>query len=407
VGQECGAKYSNQILAQVISNEVEARLGGSCLLGPLNGQLWSFIHAAGSAAATAKLLGLSRNQMANALAISLWNANRPTVPGFMAPDTKLFTASDPIEAGIRAAYLAAANVTGPLDLLDHSQGFFSVFTYTPIKKMISRLGESWATKTLSVKSYPGCAYIDTVIDALAEIGPIDPDDIDNIEIRASLLTCEMNELSIKYRTGQDIPTPINVTFSVELNVAIMILAGELSPRQVNSSWLEQNMTQIKNIAGKVSLKHDWSLTNSVMKAFSKLVPPSQIFSGNGIKGILRTLDGNRRSGSSLIALPDLKTLPSLLKIMKRSHLISSGEFWDPESIENFAMEFPAVVNIKLKTNGSLSHRVDNPSGGAGNKILPPSKVALTKATEWLGPDVILAIENNDPNLWNQVAGMIS
>ena len=46
---ETGSSGADQLVAQVVANEVEARLGGACLIGPLNGQLWSFIHAAGSA----------------------------------------------------------------------------------------------------------------------------------------------------------------------------------------------------------------------------------------------------------------------------------------------------------------------------------------------------------------------
>src|SRR6266566_4810844 len=48
---DTGASGPDQLLGQVVANEVEARLGGACLIGPQNGQLWSFIHAAGGAVA--------------------------------------------------------------------------------------------------------------------------------------------------------------------------------------------------------------------------------------------------------------------------------------------------------------------------------------------------------------------
>src|SRR5437763_16431251 len=65
---ETASPAGEQLVAQAIANEVEARLGGACLIGPLNGQLWSFIHIAGAALAAGRLLGLDADRMAHALA---------------------------------------------------------------------------------------------------------------------------------------------------------------------------------------------------------------------------------------------------------------------------------------------------------------------------------------------------
>src|SRR5207245_1241247 len=162
---------AEQLVAQTIANEVEARLGGACLVGPLNGQLWSFIHVAGAALAGGRLLGLDASRMTHALAIALYQAPRATVPGFMAPDSKLLTAAEPTLAGVRAARLAAAGVTGPVDALEHPEGFLSAFADAPLPGMLDGLGDGWATRTLCVKPYPGCAYLDTIVDALLEFGP--------------------------------------------------------------------------------------------------------------------------------------------------------------------------------------------------------------------------------------------
>ncbi|MFA5788118.1 MAG: MmgE/PrpD family protein, partial [Actinomycetota bacterium] len=91
---ETGSPGSEQLLAQVVANEVEARLGGACLIGPLNGQTWSFIHYAGAALAAGRLLGLDGRRLAQALAISLYQPPRATMPGFMSPDSKLLTAAE-------------------------------------------------------------------------------------------------------------------------------------------------------------------------------------------------------------------------------------------------------------------------------------------------------------------------
>src|SRR5438067_8478509 len=201
-----------QLIAQVVANEVEARLGGACLIGPLNGQLWSFIHAAGTALAAGRLLGLDAGALAHALAIALYQAPRPTVPGFMAPDTKLLTAAEPAVAGLRAARLAAAGVTGPVDALDNPEGFLSAFSYAPLPGLLGGLGEGWATTTLCVKPYPGCAYVDTILDALAGLDLPPASEVVAVDVDASLLTIGMDALSRPY-AGTGPPSPVNVNFS--------------------------------------------------------------------------------------------------------------------------------------------------------------------------------------------------
>jgi len=190
-----GSPAGEQLVAQTIANEVEARLGGACLVGPLNGQLWSFIHVAGAALAAGRLLGLDAEAMANALAIALYQAPRATVPGFMAPDSKLLTAAEPTVAGLRAARLAAAGVTGPVDALEHPEGFLTAFADAPLPGMLGGLGEGWTTRTLCVKPYPGCAYLDTTVDALLSLGPPAADDVREVVVEASLLTYELDRMS--------------------------------------------------------------------------------------------------------------------------------------------------------------------------------------------------------------------
>ena len=54
LAEKLGISGKEFLLAQVLANEVEGRVGASALLGPLNGQLWSFIHLIGSAVISAR-----------------------------------------------------------------------------------------------------------------------------------------------------------------------------------------------------------------------------------------------------------------------------------------------------------------------------------------------------------------
>ena len=84
----------------------------------------------------------------------------------LTPDTRWREA----EALLQAAQLAREGLTGGREILEHPQkGFWASFTYVPLPHMLTGLGRSWVTDTLTYKRYPGCAYIDTTMDALFEV----------------------------------------------------------------------------------------------------------------------------------------------------------------------------------------------------------------------------------------------
>src|SRR5439155_4437760 len=299
LADETGASGNEQLVAQVVANEVEARLRGACLIGPLNGQLWSFIHVAGTALAAGRLLGLDRAQLAHALALALYQAPRPTVPGFMAPDSKLLTAAEPAVAGLRAARLAAAGVTGPLDALDNPEGFLSVFSYAPLRGLLGGLGQGWATTTLCVKPYPGCAYVDTILDSLFALDLPAAGDVARVEVDASLLTIGMDALSRPY-AGTGPPSPVNVNFSVAWDVAIAVVAGELTPTQANEDWLSAHHDELAAVAATVSLTHDWTLTADASEQFARILPPRAVVADAGRGRLVRSLRQVRATHPSMI-----------------------------------------------------------------------------------------------------------
>jgi 2-methylcitrate dehydratase PrpD len=384
---ETGSSGAEQLVAQVIANEVEARLGGACLIGPLNGQLWSFIHAAGAALAAGRLLGLDAAGLAHALALSLYQAPRPTVPGFMAPDSKLLTASEPTAVGLRAARLAAAGVTGPLDALDHPQGFFSAFSYAPLRALLSGLGEGWATRTLCVKPYPGCAYVDTTLDALLALDLPAADEVDRITVDASMLTCEMDKWSAEYAGARNqLPTPVTINFSIAWNVAIAVLAGEVSPRQLRTDWLSANRDALADLAGRVELRHDWELTRASAEQFAGLLPPRALGRDAGLRTLRRGLTRVRSDHPSIVGgLSDLRGVGAMLRGGRKGWGAAGGSrFWSKGALDRFAMTFPARVTVSLRDGRQLTGRADVPRGGAGHVTEGPAAVSAAKLAEW-GP----------------------
>ena len=95
------------LLAQVIANEIGGRVGASAVLGPQNGQAWSFIHAVEGAAIGAKLWGLCRERRRRTPSrIALYQPTFTLWPGFMGPGSKVLTAAAPTVTGLQAAAFA-------------------------------------------------------------------------------------------------------------------------------------------------------------------------------------------------------------------------------------------------------------------------------------------------------------
>ncbi len=379
---ETGASGSEQLVAQVVANEVGGRLGGACLLGPLNGQLWSFVHAAGAALAAGRLLGLDARQLAHALALALYQAPRPTVPGFMGPDSKLLTAAEPAVLGLRAARLAAAGVSGPLDVLDDRRGFFEAFSYAPLPALLQHLGSGWVTSTLSVKRYPGCAYVDTAVDALLELGPIESQEIAALEVDAGMLSCEMDAMARRHASPVGPPTPVTVTFSLPWTLAVTALAGQLTPAQTHDAWLEHHADELSRLVEAVAVHHDWRSTGATAAAMAPLLPPGPLLAGARPGRVLSALRRLRHEHEPLRLGPGEAL--GLLRMMRADgknswgEMARSAELWRPEALESFRMTFPARVRLRLSDGRVLAAAVDVPAGGAGRVDLPPALVAREK-----------------------------
>ena len=372
---EAGASANDQLVAQTIANEVGARLGGMCLVGPLNGQLWSFIHAAQAALATGRVMGLDEGTLANALAIALYQPPRPATVGFIDGDTKLLTATEPTLMGVRAARLAAAGVEGPLEVLDHRGGFPTAFSYAPIAGMLSGLGRGWATRTLSVKPYPGCAYLDSIVDCLSEMDPPEVDEVSAIRVRGGLLTCGMDALSRSSARSPSL-TSVRANFSVGATVAIVLIAGELTPDQMRTSWLTEHEDQIRNVMGRVDLRHDWQLTRAGAASMAHLVPPRAVMRDVGRRRLMRGVARMRRDHRS-IRLSAKDTL-GIIRWVREQRPNLPDRFWDEAALTHFRMALPAGVEIKTKSGRVLEAEAVVPRGAAGHPTHGPVQAAREK-----------------------------
>jgi 2-methylcitrate dehydratase PrpD len=256
LAEKIGISGKDFLLAQTLANEIEGRVGASALLGPLNGQLWSFIHLIGSAVITAKLLGLEKPQIQSAIGIAMVQPNYPLWAGFFGSDAKVLLASTTAPVGVQAAQLAANGLRGAGDIIESEQGFLKVFAPQPLLGAFEGFGKVWLSDTLCYKVYPGCAYIDTAIDcvlALARQHSIDGKKVKAVHVAASPLTLGMEALSAPHLKGPE-TLPVTLNFTVAYNVAVALLDRELSARQFSRERIRDKA--VWDLAGRVQLTLD-------------------------------------------------------------------------------------------------------------------------------------------------------
>jgi 2-methylcitrate dehydratase PrpD len=362
------------IAALTAANEVEARIGGSVMAGPLNGQMWAFIHSAGAACAAANLFGLDEARTANALGMSLSQPARPLTPGFMGADSKLFTAAG-IHTGLLAAQFAAEGMEGPRDILEVSEGFCETFSFVPIYPMLTRLGECWLSDTLCFKIYPGCAYIDAAMDCVFGIikeNEVDTDEIFKIDVYASLPTVKMDEMSRPYVRYQQ-THPVALNFYTPYNVAVGILDRALGPEQFEPERIRDQ--RVWDLAKRVRVHHDMALTGKVIESVTDLLDLRYML-GELRAGSLRRLIKNIGPGSPLVWLAAGREIMGFMdegrramdKIFGRPSEEKAGMNL-AESAENFRMAFGARVVFEMKSERkSYEKEQEVPYGAAGRPL---------------------------------------
>jgi 2-methylcitrate dehydratase PrpD len=255
-GELEGASGKDVLAAVAVANEVGGRLGGALLLGPHNGQMWSYIHVLEAACVVSRFLGLDAGRTANAIGVAFTQPPYPLMPAFMGPDSKMLIPASTTIDGCKAAELAARGWTGNTSILEDRQGFLRRFNEQNFGWMLSGLGDAWVTDSLCIKVVPGCAYIDTAVDAFTDIlRQCERPEVESIDVRCGLLTSGMEGFAQTYRSADRLE-PISINFSVALSFGLMLHAGSLAPEYLSHKYLDANREAIEALAAKVTVRHD-------------------------------------------------------------------------------------------------------------------------------------------------------
>jgi 2-methylcitrate dehydratase PrpD len=254
------------LLGQIVANEIAARINMAVALGPVRGQMATYLHLIGAAAARARIQELSARDFAQALALAMSYPARSLYPAFLGSDAKVLCAALPIRCGLEAVDAALSGLRGNPNLLTDTAGFLRSMSPAPRPEFLEGLGVRWHTETNSYKAHPGSAYLQGAVEAVSNLTArtgISAREVRRIDVFSSLLTSGMDAHSASYGRGSESPAA-NLSFSTAYAVACAILFGSFRPEHLGQEIIAR--PEVWENVEKVRLHHDTAMTIEALRS---------------------------------------------------------------------------------------------------------------------------------------------
>jgi 2-methylcitrate dehydratase PrpD len=250
LAEKSGADGKRLITAIVSGYEADIRIGEA--VGPSHYNYWhntGTCGAFGAAAASGNILGLNRDQMANALGSAgtqtsgLWQ--------FMAEKamSKHLHPGRAASTGVISALLAKHGFTGSTTILEGDRGFFKATSSdSDPTKITEGLGEKYKILETSFKPHASCRHTHSPVDAaliIRERDKIESDDIESVRIGTYPDT-------LKIAGIEDPKKPYEAKFSLKYCVSTALLRGKLGLEEFNESLLRE--PRIRDLMKKCEVK---------------------------------------------------------------------------------------------------------------------------------------------------------
>lgn len=338
------------LLAQIVANEIAARINMVCAVGNTRGQMATHLHLVSAAAARAKLEGLDEATFAEALAFALAYPGQALYPAFLGSDAKVLCAALAVRVGMEAVDAVRAGLRAPREPLE---AFFERAARVPIRDFLGGLGERWHTATNSYKLYPVCGYLCSAVDAtlgLVREHDVRADDVVAVDVHASIFTVGMDAHSAPYLDGPH-SCISTLTFSTPFVIASAILAREFTPAQLQRDWITG--PRVWELAARVRTHHDLRLT---LRALTADIP---------IGAALRRIP---RWKAALFALTLVRTarLNAVDAVRLVAGLTKAAGERAPLDLTHSTKPMGARVEIRLADGRLLQREVSIPRGFAGS-----------------------------------------
>lgn len=191
VAESLGTPLAGRDLITALAGaaELQVRLGLAVLPHMHVGWLPTAVFGGlGAAAVSAKLLGLSKDGIANAVGLAYAQAQGNRQGLLEGTVAKRLTPAFSARAGVHAAALAAIGVTGPRALATGEFGLHALFGggKLDVAALTAGLGERFAVDDIALKPYPCCRAahrpIDMALEANAKLQPFDPAAIAAVDV---------------------------------------------------------------------------------------------------------------------------------------------------------------------------------------------------------------------------------
>lgn len=183
-----GASGRDLITAVALANDLTSRIA-LAINGRLNSYSWiraSIAGIFGAAAASAKILGATAAQHANALGLALPQA-AGTLASLHNPGSSVRSIRDGLcyRSGVLAASLAVRDVRGDREVFDGRYGLFQTYFRGEYDRnaLTNDLGARFETTRVSLKPWPSCRHVHgtlTAVLGLMEMHKLRFEDIDHV-----------------------------------------------------------------------------------------------------------------------------------------------------------------------------------------------------------------------------------
>lgn len=244
----------NLLSAFIVGTEVGGKLGKV--------MTWSHYEAGwhgtgpigtiAAAAAAAKALHLSKEEITHAIAIAASGAaglreNFGTM-------TKSFHAGQAARNGIIAAQLAKKGFTASPDIFEAPSGFFNTFSGTGDPGSLPKeLGEPYALENIAMKKYPSCAGTHPAVDAILDLRKdisFQPEEVEEIE-------CRVRPVFTSVLIHPDPQDELEAKFSMQFCVSAALVVGQLRISEFDSALIKS--PEIQRIMKRVRMIPDQRL----------------------------------------------------------------------------------------------------------------------------------------------------
>lgn len=252
------------LLAELCGYEVTARIGMALGVSAHRNLGWHATSTAGvigAAAACAKLLGLTENQIVYAMGMAAQEAGGTWAFLGDGASCKILNPATAACTGAKCAYLAKAGMTGPEHVLTTEDGgmLAAMSNGYDVSKVSADLGKVWEVKFMDNKPYPCCRSTHCTIDGslyLREHEGVRPENVDHVDVFTYLVgnkQCGMSEGSIH-------PTKaVEAKFSTPFTVASALLYGRVTLEEFTQEKIDD--PKVQELLSRVKVITDDSFTN--------------------------------------------------------------------------------------------------------------------------------------------------